>query len=139
MARRDSGGFFTDVDEEDWLLMKDRVKHRVNYHVGPEHNTDTPQLWYLENFDPDFTCPHERRVGLPPTGDGPKWVCDPHRIKSQPECLVYSVGSNGNFMFEEAVHETIGSHCEIHTFDPEITGKQFGHLAPKVREQICAL
>ena len=52
-------------------------------------------------------------------GDGPKWLCDPYRLKppSTP-CVVYSVGSNNNFMFEEAIVEQIGKHCEVHTFDP---------------------
>ena len=31
--------------------------------------------------------------------------------------MVYSVGSNNDFSFEEHVQKDIGSHCEIHTFD----------------------
>ena len=67
------------------------------------------------NYEPTFTCTHERRVGG--LGDGPKWLCDPHRIQQQDSCLVYSVGSNNNFMFEEAILSTISDKCEIHTFD----------------------
>ena len=48
-------------------------------------------------------------------GDGGKWVCDPHRITEQKDCLVYSVGSNNDFSFEMAVLKDIGPHCEIHT------------------------
>jgi len=55
------------------------------------------------------------------TGDGPKWVCDPHRLTAQKDCLVYSVGSNNNFEFEKSVYNDIGPHCEIHTFDPSVS------------------
>jgi hypothetical protein len=50
-------------------------------------------------------------------GDGGKWICDPHRLANASDCLVYSVGSNGDFSFEKAVKAAIGQHCEIHTFD----------------------
>ena len=32
-------------------------------------------------------------------------------------CLVYSIGSDGEFSFERAIHEKLSPHCEIHTFD----------------------
>ena len=60
--------------------------------------------------------------------DGPKWVCDPHRIAKQKECLVYSVGSNGKAEFEKAVKEEIGDHCEIHTFDLEDYNRRNGYF-----------
>lgn len=56
-------------------------------------------------------------------------VCDPHRLKnisaerkrknpSRPGCVIYSVGSNGNFSFELAIQKLLGkTTCEIHTFD----------------------
>ena len=44
-------------------------------------------------------------------------MCDPFRISEKESCLVYSIGSNNNFMFEEAVLEEISPDCEIHTFD----------------------
>ena len=84
---------------------------------------------YQDNWEPDFSCLHERRIGG--MGDGPKWVCDPHLIaKKRSKCLVYSVGSEGNFEFEESVLSEIHSDCEIHTFDPEIQGESFAHKAP---------
>jgi hypothetical protein len=36
-------------------------------------------------------------------------------IRRDCDCLVYSVGSNNDFSFEEAVLDKIGHHCEIHT------------------------
>ena len=71
--------------------------------------------WYQAHYEPDFVCSGERRIGK--LGDGGKWVGDPRRITKQDTCLLYSVGSNGDFSFEEAVKAAIGPHCEIHTFD----------------------
>jgi hypothetical protein len=74
-------------------------------------------IFLFSPFQPDFTCPYERRVGG--HGDGPKWMCDPHRLLTQSDCLVYSIGSAGNYQFEESLIRLLGSlHCEIHTFDP---------------------
>jgi hypothetical protein len=54
-------------------------------------------------------------------GDGPKWICNPHRIReTRPDCLVYSIGSNGQYDFEEGMLQelsTNGRSCEIHVFD----------------------
>lgn len=55
-------------------------------------------------------------------------MCDPHRItKDKQYCLVYSVGSNNDFSFEEGVWRDVSPECEIHTFDPT-TGKQPSNL-----------
>jgi hypothetical protein len=90
----------------------------------------------LNNIDPLVTCPHSRRVGG--KGDGPKWVCDPHRLASlsntgstgyhhaPSRCLIYSIGSKGNYRFEdgivdiikETLNTTKNDVCEIHVFDP---------------------
>ena len=79
------------------------------------------------HWEPVFTCQHERRVGR--WGDGGKWVCDPHRItKNKQSCLVYSVGSENDFSFEEGVWLDVSPECEIHTFDPTI-GEQPSNLS----------
>lgn len=143
LAKHQSLGFFDDITEPHWELMRDRVRKRVNHCTNPinycPQNPNQPLLegksgdWYQDNWEPDFTCLHERRIGG--MGDGPKWVCDPHRIASDSGnaadgCLVYSVGSNGVFGFEEAVLKDISSNCEIHTFDPELQGADFSSIAP---------
>lgn len=71
----------------------------------------------------------KKRVGGNGLGDGPKWVCDPHRIVEQskkrkqknhnrPGCLIYSIGSCGDFSFEVSMQKMLGiKTCEVHTFD----------------------
>lgn len=80
MAYLQSGGFFTDVNEKDWNLLRTRVERRVNHCHQPENQcyenpnvqTHNPRAWYQDNWEPDFTCTHERRIGG--MGDGAKWV-----------------------------------------------------------------
>jgi len=60
---------------------------------------------------------HTQRIPADGSVDGAKFVCDPHRIAKKKDCLVYSVGSYGNTMFERGIKTEIGEHCEIHTFD----------------------
>ena len=120
LAYRESGGFFDKMRAVDWLRLKERVVStpHCQHNCGPEE----PHAWYQNNWEPNFTCLHERRLGL--WGDGGKWVCDPHRIAAKVTsgkgCLVYSVGSNNDFSFEDAILRDISSSCEIHTFDHTI-------------------
>jgi hypothetical protein len=67
-------------------------------------------------FEPDFTCLTKTRVGASDFGDGPKFMCDVEFTPIKNKCLVYSVGSNGDFSFEAAIHRLF--QCTIHTFDP---------------------
>jgi hypothetical protein len=80
-----------------------------------------------------FTCPELEKIGG--LGDGPKWMCDIYRLAAQVErrrhkaetqsnydpdakhCLIYSIGSNGDYKFEDAVVDTLDQLCEIHVFD----------------------
>lgn len=116
VARRESLDFFSDIVDEDWARLKIRFAETPSHHDDNGRAAE-PHIWYQLNWDPSFTCQHERRVGG--TGDGPKWVCDPHRIDSK-RCLVYSVGSNNDFSFEESVLREVSESCEIHTFDPTV-------------------
>jgi hypothetical protein len=51
-------------------------------------------------------------------GDGAMWTCDPHRLIKRTDCVIYSVGSDGVFDFEDGIVDLLGSkHCEIHVFD----------------------
>lgn len=71
-------------------------------------------FFFLTNWEPTFHCSHARRVGS--RGDGGKWICDPYRLKLRHDCLIYSVGSSGDFSFEIEM-KTLMPHCEIHAFD----------------------
>ena len=128
LAEQESLGFFDDISSSDWAELKEKVRAMSpNFntwylpHVDSEGNprgdnrNRQPGYFYQNHYEPDFVCRYERRIGK--VGDGGKWICDPHRIAKQKECLVYSVGSNNDFSFEEAVLRDIGPHCEIHTFD----------------------
>lgn len=125
VASKESFNFFDNVRSSDWNLLKDRVKNRQNhFRPDPASYLNVPGNWYMGNFESDFTCPHERKIGG--LGDGSKWICDPHRIGPQIRarkerggngCLVYSVGSNGNFLFELSLKDMIGEDCEVHVFD----------------------
>lgn len=113
----ESAGFFDDMHQGDWQRLKERMR------ATPDCGTDCapagPQEWHQTNWEPAFTCQHERCVSR--WGDGGKWVCDPYRItKNKPSCLVYSVGSENDFSFEEGVWLDVSPECEIHTFDPTI-------------------
>jgi hypothetical protein len=62
---------------------------------------------------------HLDRVGG--TGDGGKWVCQEY-LNTAGKCVIYSLGSNGNFVFEEDMGAAVkrlgnGNPCEFHTFD----------------------
>jgi|UniRef100_A0A8J9TDA8 hypothetical protein len=119
LAASHSFGFFDDIPNETWKLMRSKAlafQHYM-YPNSPDIGSERPWFWYLNNLQPDFTCSHVFRVGG--HGDGPKWVCDPHRLrKKEDDCLVYSFGSNGQYQFEDGLIDLIGhERCEIHVFD----------------------
>ena len=134
-----SYSFFDDIPVREWKLLKQRVLEIQPNTCSFCRGADNANAWFQNHYEPEFACRHERRIGR--LGDGGKWICDPHRLKQavnastataivtttaaapheqkQPKpCLVYSVGSNNDFSFEEAIQSEIGKHCEIHTFDP---------------------
>ena len=112
LAFDQSYGFFDDLPEADWKIHQEWARLQPNHRYGfnPSRQYGNPALWYYNNYNPIFNCPHGKRVwGI---GDGPKWICDPHRLVRQaerrkaaglpgPHCLIYSVGSNGNYEFED--------------------------------------
>lgn len=144
MAAYESYGFFDDIDDDDWRRRQERARshrHQLQLRSQREVNRRTDAArWYMLNYYPLFTCPNQERVGGP--GDGPKWVCDPLRLKrgtadvfdrskppastsnsvtnyaTTPPCLVYSIGSQGNYVFEDGLVDLVGvGTCEIHVFD----------------------
>jgi hypothetical protein len=116
VAGNESFGFFQDIPEPEWNLLKARVKDIQPNTCSYCRGGDNANAWFQNHYEPEFACRFEQRVGR--LGDGGKWICDPHRISQKKDCLVYSVGSNNDFSFEREVKRVIGSHCDIHTFDP---------------------
>jgi len=137
LAYEESLGFFDDIPSSHWKHMRTKVeKMSPNFNtfylpdsksqaVKQDKRNHKPGYFYQNHYEPEFRCWHEQRIGK--LGDGGKWICDPHRIANSKDCLVYSVGSNGDFTFEVDVLKKIGEHCEIHTFD-------FGNYGEKAAE-----
>jgi len=149
LAQRESNSFFTDISDADWTLKKQIYQsmqpNNSGKNLSKQKRKADPSDFWNNNYEPEFTCPMQRRLGIP-TGDGGKWVCDPHRIhsstadgnKEREGCLVYSVGSNGNAVFEKSMHEVLSPNCnnevEIHTFDLKGWNKRNGLFKDRVSE-----
>eukprot|EP00051_Salpingoeca_urceolata_P017544 m.239993 g.239993 ORF g.239993 m.239993 type:complete len:384 (-) comp18985_c1_seq2:7-1158(-) len=125
-ALRDSLGFIDDT-EANWALRQQACRSQQRRQVKQAAaNADAVRYfgrstsYYQENWEPNFSCAAEKRLGV--MGDGGKWVCDPDRIDKK-RCLVYSVGSNNEFSFERAVLGEISPDCEVFTFDPTVGAK----------------
>jgi len=93
-------------------------------------------LW--DFFIPAFQCPHRiSRIGT--LGDGGKWVCGMERIARKKQCVIYSVGINGESSFEADLLNR-GKNCQVwgydfsvNSFGPEIEStnlKSRGHFKP---------
>jgi Methyltransferase domain len=132
LAFQQSYGFFDDISSAHWARYQQRFAEHHD-HLDPNRPNPAsgvlPALFYMNHYDPIFTCAHPRRLGG--LGDGPKWTCDPHRLErvarerlekaamtdnnildasgnstppqQQTNCLVYSVGSAGKYEWEIAL------------------------------------
>lgn len=109
LSRIESDEFFCESDQ-DWRRRKERfhLQHNRNRVLG------SPYLFFQDNYEPTFSCRFERRLGG--NGDGGKWLCDVYRLRQSQSCLIYSLGSNGDFSFENETKRLL-PHCDIHTFD----------------------
>ncbi|KZP34203.1 hypothetical protein FIBSPDRAFT_719945 [Athelia psychrophila] len=77
-------------------------------------------LW--DFFTAAFQCPH-RMERLGNGGDGGKWVCGMERVQQKKDCVIYSVGINGESSFEAHLLER-GSSCQVWGYDFSV--KSFG-------------
>ena len=146
LAFEQSFGFFDDIPDDEWKLRQQRARQHRHYNGHPRNlwNKDKPASnIFFYSYEPLFSCPLLYRVGG--TGDGPKWTCDPQRIKKKKKkkmesnmiakqisntttygniteesaCLVYSIGSAGKYMWEDGLINMLGPNvCEFHIFDP---------------------
>ena len=68
---------------------------------------------------PSASCPGRlRRLGG--AGDGGYVVCDDLPPLNGPDCLVYSFGIRGNFVFENVLNR---SGCSVHGYDPTVASR----------------
>lgn len=123
LSLQESFGFFEEPDSH-WLLRKQIHRAQLLQQRMAAAAYDQCQHaagWWAGNFHPSFHCSLKSFVGENPAL-GQFWVCDLPKIVKQAKkgkgCLVYSIGSDGEFSFEDAVHGEISSECEVHTFDP---------------------
>jgi hypothetical protein len=118
LALEQSLGFFDDIPDEAWKKMRHRAQRTPRYRNAtyPEDGYDSAGWWYSHNLQPNFSCFNMERVGG--LDDGPKWTCDPHRLLQRDNCLIYSIGSAGQYQWEQGLIQRLESHCEIHVFDP---------------------
>ena len=70
VAYKQSLGLFDDIPDRAWKLLQQRVKARVNHRDtnNPMQGSSNSPAWYQQNYEPDFGCQHEVRVGV--MGDG---------------------------------------------------------------------
>lgn len=146
LAYKESLGFFDDLEEWVWKRAKKRCRDQMIRDAAARRDPALADLatnsgynyavskpgkdFYLQFYSPGFTCPEEERIGR--LGDGGKWMCDPYRVWSRqfvnlstkptvPPVLVYSIGSNNDWGFEDSVlADGRCPYCEIHTFDHTI-------------------
>lgn len=142
VARLESNGFFDDITSAHWQRLKDIMAEAKDHKQNNEETINPKRSieFWTNNYEPNFNCPFERRVGRPNgIGDGPKWICDPHRIvrlakerkakdPNHPGCVVFSIGSHGDFSFEYGMMDIVGNNtCEYHIFDVD----DYSHEVPK--------
>jgi hypothetical protein len=126
-SKSESYDFFDEPDEV-WKLRKARAFRQSSRQVK-FHQAGRSGLYFQSNWEPDISCAFEERVGN--IGDGGKWVCDVVKLANRSNsCLVYSVGSRGEFSFEEELHRRL-PHCEVHVFDHTLNHSRPGLLIPE--------
>lgn len=87
LAYDQSFGFFDDIPKTKWNIHQ-QIHAEYNKHKNPDnprewvpgHSTfkaswfNSARAFYQGNYEPNFTCEFERRIGGNGNGDGPKWV-----------------------------------------------------------------
>ncbi|CAF2118666.1 unnamed protein product [Rotaria magnacalcarata] len=112
LSRIESDDFFFETNS-DWNRRKElfHLQHDRNQYLN------SPNMFFQDNYEPTFSCRFEQRLGI--NGDGGKWICDVYRLKKLKSCLIYSLGSNGEFSFENETKRLL-PNCDIHTFDMKV-------------------
>ncbi|KAI3432632.1 hypothetical protein D9Q98_004178 [Chlorella vulgaris] len=75
-------------------------------------------------FDPIIQCPSGGLQRIGSSGEGGKFLCM-ETIAETPNCVVYSIGSNGQFDFEASILSS--TNCSVHTFDCTYNGSSINN------------
>ena len=102
------------MNSETWSL--DAMKHHFVKHYFQS-------MWH-PGLPLGGDCAHLERLGN--AGDGDKVLCGASKLLSG-ACRVVSVGSHGDFSFENNLHQRAPG-CRMDTYDPE---KSYAKLAPR--------
>ena len=101
--------------------LKKHQAYMKELRLAEDRRRDTLSEWdkrlAYDMYEPEWVCELDTRVGPREVnvGDGPKFVCAPELLREN-DCIVYSIGSNYNFEFEEGMHKH-APNCEFHVFD----------------------
>jgi len=88
----------------------------------------------LDPLEPTYSCSTLERLPFS-DGDGPKFICGVQAIGKRGNCLVFSLGSDGNVQFERAIHES-RPDCKVHTFDPTLSPRKKNFMKNEERKGI---
>lgn len=128
----ESDGFFDEPDRL-WTMRKQRHMHqmymekRLMKTCGDGVHCEGQAFWQV-HYEPSLRCLAEERVA---NAGGDQWICDPSRLRAKQKCLVYSIGSHGQYDFEKGVNEKISPKCEIHSIDMEPWANYTDQAPPK--------
>ena len=97
----ESNGWF-EISDQKWGEMKS-LHFETQKNQEPMNFLAKGNEYINFNWFESFSCPVPMiRIGM---GDGGKIICDPSRLQRN-DCLVYSIGSNGNFGFEKEIKKS---------------------------------
>lgn len=101
-------------DCKHWHVHVYRARDNFNSFLTTPHNKQFP----YDMYEPVWNCRSKERVPAK-GGDGPKFMCGVNMYETSTN-YVYSLGSNGDMQFEDAIHERLPS-MKIVTADPTLT------------------
>ena len=122
LAYEQSYGLLNNISNTQWEELRQKTKQR-SWFANPENpldRIDDTVWWNAHNLLPTFDCPQLGRIGSGPATDkeGTKMMCAPQNFRHRGDCLIYSIGSAGNYRWEDDVAKMHNYQCEIHVFDP---------------------
>ena len=117
-TERSSDGNHVVVDQphtpEGQVCPRPCLAQMFSYNVCNIQTCTIQDAWGL--YEPVLTCP-----GWTPVQriSHEKWVCNPSKLSNP--CLIFSLGSNNEYSFEESVLKE--TPCSVHTYDCTVDGR----------------